>query len=115
MNHFQFVGWGQPTPTIVRNDIKPEIETYQAQNTVTSLIVAFLDDTLNELTSIDRVLLDAYQNSTANLVAPLIEGLLAEGFYQFKPPCYQQPTLQPPQCSSGSWWSQVAQTYMGMI
>lgn len=113
MNHFQFVGSGQPTPTIIRNDISPEIETSQAQNTATSLIVAFMDDTLNRLTSLDQSLLSGYESSTADLVSPLIEGLLAEGFYQFKPPCYQQPNLKPPECWSGSYWSAVAQTYMG--
>ena len=113
MNHFQFVGSGKPTGTIIRNDIKAEIETSEAQERVTGLIASFMSLTLSRDIEDDRKLIEAYRNSTVELISPLIKGLQNEGFYDFKPPCYMQPQLKPPQCWLGSPWSPFAQILMG--
>lgn len=115
MNHFQFVGFGKPTSTIVRNDIKPEIETNEAQNTTTSLIAAYMNYVLNKATSEDMQLLDRYQKSSLSLLSPLISSFDLEGFYELKPPCYMDPQLKPPACNQGSQWSSFSQTLMGSI
>lgn len=115
MNHFQFAGEGKPPPTVVKNDIMPEINDTLARENVTCLINLFFNFQLNQYTKND---VEYYANSlkqTAGLVAPIIEAFEMEGFYHFKPPCNSVPNLKPPECFLGSPFSKIAQQIMSNI
>ena len=112
MCHFQFVSSGEPTKIIRENDIAPEIELSEAQNRTTSLITAFMRSTLNQATDSDTRLINDYMQSTQALVLPILSGFDLEGFYDLKPPCYNQTRDD---CNQGSRWTQVSQNQMSSI
>lgn len=109
MNHFQFIGDGERTPTIVKNDIQPEISDEQARDSITSIINSYMNIRIDRPSQKDITLVNQFIKSTSQLVGPLVDGLDLEGFYHFNPPCSQS---KQPNCTQGSQWSQFAQEYM---
>jgi hypothetical protein len=115
MNHFQFSGEGNPPPNVVKNDIKPELTNEQARDQLTSVLVAFLHEKLDILSPQDSQLLSQSAQFTKQILTPLIEALKLEGFYHFVPPCSQNSSLKPPNCSVGSEWTVLAQQTMSSL
>lgn len=109
MNHFQFIGDGDKTSTIIKNDIEPEITDEQARDTITKIINSYINIRIDSPSQKDLTLINDYIKSTTELVTPLIDGLKLEGFYHFNPPCSQ---TKAPNCTQGSEWSELAQIYM---
>jgi hypothetical protein len=115
MNHYQFSGEGNPPPTVVKNDIAPEINNTQARDLVTNLVILLMKFQLNQYTNDD---IQYYANSlkqTADLASPIIDAFEMEGFYHFKPPCSSDSSLKPPACYLGSPWTKLAQLMMGNL
>ena len=67
--------------------------------------------TLNWAAGEEAQKLAALVAQTETLVGPVIEAMKMEGFYNFKPPCYDNPPSD--QCTYGNRWSEFAQTKMG--
>ena len=109
MNHFQFIGDGERTPTIIKNDIEPEISNEEARETITKLINSYINIRIDRPNQKDLTLINQFIESTTELVNPLVDGLNLEGYYHFNPPCSQSKTQN---CTQGSEWSRFAQTFM---
>lgn len=72
MNHYQFVGDGQPGPDIAKNDFKPEISDIDARNQVTSIISSLMNDP-------NMKFMKEYENSTMQILQPLVNAFQLEG------------------------------------
>jgi hypothetical protein len=108
MSHMQFAS-GTPPLLVKERDLKPEITESEAHNAIGNVIAMFIEATLGD--SHERSLLDQKVADTGLFFKPLIDAFEMEGYYYFKPPCYDNPPG--PTCTAGSPWAQVAQTIMG--
>jgi hypothetical protein len=108
MSHCQ---WSmQPPAAALQADLAPELSKQAATNQSAFRVAIFLAAVLGRDTALST--LQELTNETAALVAPIIQALLAEGFYGFAPPCYQPHGGA--SCQPGCpWLSQHAQAIMG--
>ena len=107
MNHMQFAS-GDPPFLVKDRDLKPEITEKDAHAMVSTLIAAFL---AVHLDSSHQTILKDQLKLTADFFEPLITAYEMEGFYNFKPPCYDNPHT--PACITGCEWTETAQAMMG--
>ena len=108
LSHFQFAS-GTPPPLVKLRDLKPEISLADAHNIVASYISSFISlqmGNTSSLVSISNAVLE-----TGSFLQPIINAYEQEGFYGFKPPCYDNPLSS--KCTLGCPWSQYAQQVMG--
>ena len=108
MSHFQFAS-GEP-PLLVKDfDLKPEISYNDAHNNISFVVDAFISASLGNSTS--RTALKALVNDTGTFLEPILKAYEKEGFYNFKPPCYENPPS--PACTVGCPWTEVSVASMG--
>eukprot|EP00049_Salpingoeca_infusionum_P019450 m.361921 g.361921 ORF g.361921 m.361921 type:complete len:797 (+) comp19985_c0_seq1:76-2466(+) len=102
MNHMQFAS-GAPPPTVLNNDLKPEISNSSAHKQVADLCAAYLTTQLdlqrmhsqqNTQASVNprrvsaaRAILASAQNDTKVLLQPLVDALSLEANPHFVVPC----------------------------
>ena len=115
MNHYQFVGDGQPPSFVAKNDIEPEIDAATATDQLTSIVAAFLDLRMGVETAQDLQTLAVSLEWTREFTGPILEALRQEGFYHFAEPCYKSKSLRPPNCTLGAPWSVYAQVQMAGV
>ena len=108
MSHFQFAS-GSPPLLVKLRDLKPEISYEDAHRKVATFTTAFVS-----LHTGDSSVLQEIANavhSSGDFFQPLVDAYTQEGFYQFKPPCYDN--VPSSKCTYGCPWTEYAQTVMG--
>lgn len=110
MTHFQFAS-GSPPDFVKSRDLKPEISFDDAHAAVALLASVFISVQMGNTSSLST-LVTAVQK-TGDFFQPIINAYELEGFYNFKPPCYDNPPS--PACTTGCPWSQYAQQVMGKL
>ena len=110
VSHMQFAS-GDPPFLVKERDLKPEVTYDQAHAMISGAMSDFIASTLNGGAGEEAQKLAALVAQTEALVGPVIEAMEMEGFYNFKPPCYDNPPSD--QCTYGNRWSEFAQTIMG--
>lgn len=108
MTHFQFCS-GNPPALVKLYDLKPEISFDDAHSEVAALVSAFISLHMGNLSTLST--LSTAVQKAGNFFQPIIDAYELEGFYNFKPPCYDNPPS--PACTAGCPWSQYAQQVMG--
>lgn len=108
MTHFQFAS-GEPPALVKLRDLAPEISYEDAHTKVATYITAFMSLHTGDLTAA-KIIVSAIQSSE-EFLAPIISAYTLEGFYQFKPPCYDNPPSS--KCTYGCPWTEHAQITMG--
>ena len=108
MTHFQFAS-GEPPSLVKLRDLAPEISYEDAHTTVATYITAFMSIHTGD-SSAAKVIVSAVQSSK-EFLGPIIAAYALEGFYQFKPPCYDNPPSS--KCTYGCPWTEHAQVTMG--
>ena len=107
MSHMQFAS-GDP-PSLVKDlDFKPEISYDEAHAIVGSLMASFIAVQLGDTSQ--QVVINNALASTEVFVQPLLLAYYQEGFYNFLPPCYDNPPS--PLCTVGCPWTETAQQIM---
>ena len=110
MSHMQFAS-GSPPFLVKVKDLKPEISYDEAHSITANLTTAFMGSVLGG-DNIPNKYIQQYVDSTGDFLKPLLLAFEMEGFYHFKPPCYDDPPS--PKCTIGCPWSEiVSQTIMG--
>lgn len=108
MTHFQFAS-GEPPQLVKLRDLRPEISYKDAHNKVATYTTAFMSIHTGDSSALKEVI-SAVQSS-GDFLQPLIAAYTMEGFYNFKPPCYDKTPSS--MCTSGCPWTEYAQTVMG--
>ena len=108
MSHMQFAS-GDPPELVKLRDLKPEISDDEAHTSVASLAAAFMAVRLGNTKAI--LTLSSALNETGQFVQPIVNAYEYEGFYNFKPPCYDNPHND--SCTLGCPFSETAQSIMG--
>ena len=108
MTHFQFAS-GEPPALVKARDLRPEISYDDAHKQIATLTTAFISLHTGDPTALKEIA-SAVQSS-GEFLQPLITAYAKEGFYQFKPPCYDNPRTS--KCTYGCPWTEYAQTIMG--
>lgn len=108
MNHMDAAS-GDPPFMVKQRDLKSEISEEQAHSILANLTAAFIALQLGDSSQAD--LIEEYVTATREMVQPLMTAFEQEGFYSFKPPCYNN--LQTPACTLGSPW--VSTTAQGIM
>ena len=83
MTHMQFSSGEVPEFVFLR-DLLPEISYDSAHEQVAYDVTAFVNGLLDKAWNA----MDARLEKSRNLMQPIIDALLQEGYHQFKPPCY---------------------------
>ena len=110
MSHMQFAS-GSPPFLVKDRDLKPEISYDEAHSITANLTTAFMRSILGGDT-ISNTYIQQYVDSTGDFLKPLLLAFEMEGYYHFKPPCYDDPPS--PKCTIGCPWSDiVSQRIMG--
>lgn len=116
MTHMQFAS-GEPSDTIKKYDLKPEVDNDTAHLLVSRLVASFIEARYGPRGAPSTVRASAYLASalrnTSNFFQPLVEAYSQEGSYYFKPPCYD--TVPSPSCQTGSPWTQTAMRKMAEL
>jgi len=107
ITHAQFADGTAPSG-IKGVDFQPTIHLSQAQQAISWLIASFIAVQTVDNSYLYK-LLDAVK-STGNFLEPLLSAFTVEGYYSFKPPCYDNPPA--PSCTVGSPWMKQAMTIM---
>ncbi len=118
MSHMQFAS-GEIPRNVFEKDLVPEITYDQAHSAVAADCASFAQG----LFSNDWSSLLQRQQTSQQLLTPMIEALQQEGYHQFKPPCYCEQLdeyggleygtcPQQPGCQSNAPWTQTAQQIM---
>lgn len=107
MNHMDIASGDVPL-LVSKRDLKSEITQDQAHKLLANITAAFIALQLGDTTQQSTI--DIYVNATGDLVQPLIKAYEMEGFYNFKPPCYNNPPSAA--CTLGSPWVPIAQSIM---
>ena len=112
MSHMQFAS-GSPPFLVREKDLKPEISYNEAHSITANLTTAFMRSVLGGETNPNRSkYIQQYIDSTGDFLKPLLLAFEMEGYYHFKPPCYDDPPS--PKCTTGCPWSEiVSQRIMG--
>ena len=107
ITHAQFADGSAPNG-IKGVDFQPIIHLDEAQQAISWLIASFIAvQTVDD--SYLYKLLDAVK-STGEFLKPLLTAFTMEGYYSFKPPCYDNPPS--PTCTVGSPWMKQAMAIM---
>ena len=109
MSHMQFAS-GTPPFLVKERDLKSEISYDEAHSIVANLTASFIKSML--LGDTTPQYFQQWANRTGDFLKPLLLAYQMEGFYHFKPPCYDDPPS--PACTTGCPWSEIAsQPIMG--
>ena len=107
VTHAQFADGSAPIG-IKGVDFKPTIRLDQAQQAISWLMASFIAVQIVDDSYLYK-LLDAVK-TTGDFLEPLLTAFTMEGYYSFKPPCYDN--LPSPLCTVGSPWMKQAMTIM---
>jgi poly(3-hydroxybutyrate) depolymerase len=91
---------GEPPKAVAERDLTMEVDEAKAHQDVATVMVQFMDQIImGNKASIDT-------KATETVLAPLVEAMELEGFYNLKQPCYASPTINPtdPTCLHGAPW-----------
>ena len=108
MTHFQFAS-GEPPALVKARDLRPEISYEDAHKQVATFATAFMSLHTGDPSALKEI--ESAVQTSGEFFQPLIAAYTKEGFYQFKPPCYDKPPTS--KCTYGSPWTEYAQTIMG--
>ena len=108
MTHFQYAS-GSPPLLVKLHDLKPEISYMDAHRKVATYTTAFMSLHTGDSSILQEI--ESAVHRSGEFLQPLIAAYTQEGFYQFKPPCYDNPPS--PSCTYGCPWTEYAQTIMG--
>jgi len=110
VSHMGFMS-GKPPKAVAERDLVMDVSESEAHQMVATVMVQFMDQIIMG----NRPTINT--TSTANIVAPLIEAMELEGFYNLKQPCYAHDLVGPtddPTCQHGATWHDVVtQRVMG--
>ena len=101
LNHMQFAS-GDPPALVKYRDLRPEISYTEAHEAIATLISAFMSLHLGDASALST-LTNAVEK-TGTFVQPIMSAYEIEGFYNLKPPCYDNPPS--PACTLGCPWTQ---------
>ena len=108
-SHLSFMS-GKPPHLLAKKDLRAQIPESEAHTLFAEAIAEFTQDVLNaSFGNVD-------ETSTAEIVAPMIDAMELEGYYNLKEPCYNILLVNPedPTCLHGSPWNaQYSQKIMG--
>ena len=107
MSHMQFAS-GDPPALVKDLDFRPEISYDEAHAYVGSLMASFIAVRLGDTSQ--QMAINYALAITWVFVTPLIQAYNEEGFYNFLPPCYDNPPS--PLCTTGCPWTETAQQIM---
>lgn len=107
MNHMQIAS-GDPPAFVKQFDLQAEISSETAHAILGKITAGFISLQLNDKSQVSVI--EGYVEKTSKIVQPLFNAFEMEGFYHFKPPCYDNPPS--PACTLGSKWSSMAQSIM---
>jgi pimeloyl-ACP methyl ester carboxylesterase len=122
MCHGQFANNSNLPSFVTKNDITPEISTVDALYRVGQDIANFMMATLGKSSWAN---IETRVKESATLVAPLVDGFLMEGYWNFLPPCMCETPdeygglqygtcLSFPNCTGGCRWTDTyGQAIMG--
>ena len=111
INHAQYIA-GRPNSFIEKNDLKSEVSKADGFEIISQVIVEYFE---NFQAPNNSDILNKLRGWTREFFSPIITGFEMEGYYNFKPPCYNR-TLQNAKihtCGHGSEWSNRGQVIMG--
>lgn len=96
---------GEPSSFVKSNDMIPEVAEADAHKATAKHAVNFM----NSLTGGAAFQEDKF---TIDLLQPMLDALVLEGYNNFKPPCYDNKLINPnvATCLHGSAWAAIAQT-----
>ena len=110
MNHYQFASDnGTVPPEVTVLDLKPEISFQSAHFQSASVVTAFISTQLGNKTAFTELM--KMVKETGDFLQPIINAYEYEGFYEFKPPCNENPHT--PACQVGCEWTRYAVKLMG--
>ena len=104
VSHMQFAS-GEAPALIKMRDLRPEATEEAAHEMIAVTMATFM---VSRSTGAEMKY--TYANVTSELLEPLIWAFTQEGYYQFKPPCYEEHTGD--NCYFGSPWTARAQQIM---
>jgi len=110
VSHMGFMS-GKPPAAVAERDLVMDVTEHEAHQMVATVIVQFMDQIImGNRSSINTT-------ATATIVAPLLQAMEYEGFYNMKSPCYAHDLVGPtndPTCLHGApWHDMVTQRVMG--
>lgn len=112
MNHFQFTdGSTAPPVDIKKLDLRAEVSYQEAHQRVAAILAAFIGVRMGNAS--DLLLLVNILQETGEFLSPLVAAYEMEGFYQFKPPCLENPPSAA--CNVGCRWSETATAMVGNL
>ena len=102
---------GDAPKAVAKKDLVKDTDDETARQSFGAAVVSFIDKVIKSDYSSDIP-----SNNTKDILAPLVEGMEMEGYYNLREPCYGHETENPnvPTCTHGSPWTmQVSQPMMG--
>ena len=111
INHAQFIS-GKPNSFIEKNDLRSEVSKADGFETISQVLVEYFENFQSPKNS---EILNKLRDWTKEFLSPIATGFEMEGYYNFKPPCYNK-TLENAKshtCGHGSQWSNRGQVIMG--
>lgn len=98
---------------VVDSDLKPEVDEKDAHHMAATAMTSFIGGLVGDERA--RIQINSLVEDTAELLQPLLDGMLLEGSYDVKEPCYGHELVNPvlPTCLQGSKWTEYAQGIMG--
>lgn len=109
-NHWSFAS-GTPPAFVQSNDLRAEISSDAAHETIAQVITDFMGIQMGDGSGLND--LTKMVQTSGQFLAPIVSALQLEGFYHFKPPCYDNP--QTSSCLYGNPWTEKAQVMMGGV
>jgi hypothetical protein len=97
-SHMSYIT-GDAPKNVRKNDLRPTVAEDEAHTIIAETMNDFVNKFLNGS--------GMNTKDSDKLLAPLVEAMELEGFYNLKPPCYTSPlvNLEDPKCLHGSPWN----------
>ena len=110
INHAQCID-GKPSSFVQANDLPSEVSKEDGFKMISQVINEYIETYAQPSKS---QLLTQLRQDTEAMLAPIITALKLEGYYNFKPPCYNQTLVNADigTCGHGTPWSDLAQSIM---
>lgn len=100
-------------PSLVKSsDLKPSVSQEKAHKEISATMVEFISTVRGD----EKVAFNAKDDSAEKFINPIVEGMIMEGSYNIRIPCYNVSTINPDwptKCERGNKWVSEAQKLMG--